>query len=161
MQGKHLAVYQDYYKTLGVERSASQQEIQRAFRKLARKYHPDVSKEKGTEEKFKEINEAYEVPRRSRKAQGLRFAWCEFGAQDRNFSRRRTGKIWPGSLARAARGAKEVFTFNLAMPGNSALAIFLVLFSVEASALKDLVRARSRSSAGVEVASRAPVKANR
>jgi len=53
--------YKDYYKTLGVERSASQQEIQRAYRKLARKHHPDISKESGAEDRFKEITEAYEV----------------------------------------------------------------------------------------------------
>ena len=53
--------YQDYYETLGVARGASQEEIQKAYRKLARKYHPDVNKEKGAEAKFKEINEAYEV----------------------------------------------------------------------------------------------------
>src|SRR5207253_6594685 len=53
--------YKDYYETLGVSRTASEEEIKKAFRKLARKYHPDVAKGKGTEEKFKEINEAYEV----------------------------------------------------------------------------------------------------
>src|SRR5437868_3175625 len=53
--------YKDYYETLGVSRTASDEEIKKAFRKLARKYHPDVAKGKGTEEKFKEINEAYEV----------------------------------------------------------------------------------------------------
>jgi curved DNA-binding protein len=53
--------YKDYYKTLGVERAATQQEIQRAYRKLARKHHPDISKESGAEERFKEITEAYEV----------------------------------------------------------------------------------------------------
>ncbi len=53
--------YKDYYQTLGVTRDASQEEIKRAYRKLARKYHPDVSQEKGAEERFKEVGEAYEV----------------------------------------------------------------------------------------------------
>lgn len=54
--------FKDYYKVLGISRSASQEDIKKAFRKLARQYHPDVAKDKkGAEEKFKEINEAYEV----------------------------------------------------------------------------------------------------
>src|SRR6266568_3030413 len=54
--------YKDYYEVLGVARSASDTEIKKAFRKLAREYHPDVAKnKKQAEEKFKEINEAYEV----------------------------------------------------------------------------------------------------
>ncbi len=53
--------YKDYYQILGVERDASQEDIKKAYRRLARKYHPDVSKEKGAEEKFKEVGEAYEV----------------------------------------------------------------------------------------------------
>src|SRR4051812_8078198 len=54
--------FKDYYKTLGVVRDASQDDIRKAFRKLARQYHPDVAKDKKkAEEKFKEINEAYEV----------------------------------------------------------------------------------------------------
>ncbi|HEY0286614.1 MAG TPA: curved DNA-binding protein [Pseudomonas sp.] len=53
--------FKDYYKTLGVEPTADEKAIKTAYRKLARKYHPDVSKEKDAEEKFKEANEAYEV----------------------------------------------------------------------------------------------------
>jgi len=53
--------YKDYYKILGVARDASKEEIKKAYRRLARKYHPDVSKEAGAEEKFKEVNEANEV----------------------------------------------------------------------------------------------------
>ncbi|MEE4297448.1 MAG: DnaJ C-terminal domain-containing protein [Wenzhouxiangella sp.] len=53
--------FKDYYKTLGVESGASADEIKRAYRKLARKYHPDVSKEPDAEAKFKEIGEAYEA----------------------------------------------------------------------------------------------------
>jgi len=53
--------YKDYYEILGVKKDASEAEIKSAYRKLARKYHPDVNKEKGAEEKFKDINEAYEV----------------------------------------------------------------------------------------------------
>jgi curved DNA-binding protein len=53
--------YKDYYKTLGVARGASQDEIKRAYRRLARKFHPDVSKEPHAEARFKEVNEANEV----------------------------------------------------------------------------------------------------
>ncbi|WP_262965278.1 DnaJ C-terminal domain-containing protein [Methylobacter psychrophilus] len=53
--------YKDYYKIMGLSRNTSQDEIKRAYRKLARKYHPDVSKEKDAEAKFKELGEAYEV----------------------------------------------------------------------------------------------------
>jgi curved DNA-binding protein len=53
--------YKDYYKILGVSRDAKPEEIKKAYRVLARKYHPDVSKEPGAEEKFKEVAEAYEV----------------------------------------------------------------------------------------------------
>jgi len=53
--------YKDYYETLGVARDASQDEIKRAYRKLARKYHPDVNREASAEDKFKDVGEAYAV----------------------------------------------------------------------------------------------------
>jgi curved DNA-binding protein len=53
--------YKDYYKVLGVERDAAAETIKSAYRKLARKHHPDINKEKGAEDRFKEISEAYEV----------------------------------------------------------------------------------------------------
>ena len=53
--------YKDYYQILGVARDATAEDIKKAYRKLARKYHPDVSKEPGAEEKFKEVGEAYET----------------------------------------------------------------------------------------------------
>lgn len=53
--------YKDYYQVMGVPRTASQDDIKRAYRKLARKFHPDVSKEKDAEERFKELQEAHEV----------------------------------------------------------------------------------------------------
>lgn len=55
------ATFKDYYQTLGVDRNAKQEDIQRAYRKLARKYHPDINKAADAEQRFKEVNEAYQV----------------------------------------------------------------------------------------------------
>jgi len=59
--------FKDYYETLGVARGADAEEVKRAYRKMARKYHPDVSKERNAEAKFKDVQEAYEVLRDSEK----------------------------------------------------------------------------------------------
>ena len=69
--------YKDYYQILGLKRDAAQDEIKRAYRKLARKYHPDVSKEDAAEDRFKEVNEAYEVLKDPEK----RAAYDQLGSQ--------------------------------------------------------------------------------
>src|SRR5262250_561959 len=61
MPGGPRAARRDFYEILGVPRTASQDEIQRAYRKLARKHHPDVSKHPDSEETFKQASEAYDV----------------------------------------------------------------------------------------------------
>jgi len=74
--------FKDYYSIFGLPRDASQEDIKRVYRKLARKYHPDVSKEANAEEKFKELGEAYEVLRDPQKR----------AAYDRLASGRRAGE---------------------------------------------------------------------
>lgn len=74
--------FEDYYDTLGVDRDASQEEIKRAYQKLAKKYHPDVSDESDAEDRFKEINEAYEVlkdPEKRKKYDKLGKNWDKEG----------------------------------------------------------------------------------
>ncbi|SDY20774.1 DnaJ C-terminal domain-containing protein [Nitrosomonas halophila] len=72
--------FKDYYQIMGIARDATQDDIKRAYRKLARKYHPDVSKELGAEARFKEIGEAYEVLKDPEK----RAAYDQLGARWKN-----------------------------------------------------------------------------
>lgn len=82
--------YKDYYQILGVTRSSDADEMKRAYRKLARKFHPDVSKEKNAEEKFKEVQEAYEVLRDPDK----RAAYDHLGRDFRNGQQFRPPPDW-------------------------------------------------------------------
>ena len=85
-----MVEYQDYYGILGVEKNASQQDIQRAYRKLARKFHPDINKDPSAEARFKQIGEAYEVLKDSEK----RAKYDQFGSAWK--SAQRTGAPPPG-----------------------------------------------------------------
>ena len=94
--------YKDYYKILGIERTATADEIRKAFRKLARQFHPDVAKnKKEAEEKFKEINEAHDVlsdPEKRRKYDALGANWKQ-GAEFRS------PPGWDGGGGRFRRGS--------------------------------------------------------
>jgi curved DNA-binding protein len=82
--------FKDYYDVMGVPRGATQDEIKRAYRKLARKFHPDVSKEKNAEDRFKELQEAYEVLKDAEK----RAAYDQLGANWRQGQEFRPPPDW-------------------------------------------------------------------
>lgn len=84
--------YKDYYKVLGVARDAAADQIKHAYRKLARKYHPDVSKEANAEEHFKEVQEAYEVLKDPKKRQ----AYDQLGSQWQGGQEFRPPPGWQG-----------------------------------------------------------------
>jgi len=94
--------FKDYYEVLGVARGADAEEVKKAYRKMARKYHPDVSKEKNAEDKFKEVQEAYEVLRDTEK----RAAYDQLGRNYRSGQQFRPPPDWeqrfagPGGSAR-------------------------------------------------------------
>src|SRR5713226_5971059 len=107
--------FRDYYETLGVPKTATEDEIRTAFRKLARKHHPDVAKDKkAAEEKFKEINEAYEVLSDAEK----RKKYDTLGA---NWNRQGGFQPPPGWQGGSSRGATpdEGFEFHFGGTGFS------------------------------------------
>jgi len=109
--------FKDYYKVMGVARDATEAQIKQAYRKLARKYHPDVSKEKDAEARFKEVGEAYEVLKNAEK----RAAYDQLG-QHR-----------PGEDFRPPPNWDSGFEFSGAGPGNSAYSDFFEsLFGAQA-----------------------------
>lgn len=89
----------DFYEVLGVQRSASSEEIQQAFRKLARKYHPDINKDPEAEERFKEINEAYSVL----SDPGTRRRYDRFGEDFRQIPEDYEERVAAGAGARGGR----------------------------------------------------------
>jgi curved DNA-binding protein len=97
--------YKDYYQVMGVPRTASQDDIKRAYRKLARKYHPDVSKEKDAEERFKELQEAHEVLKDPEK----RAAYDQLGANWKQGQDFRPPPDWGQGLRVLARCARAGF----------------------------------------------------
>jgi curved DNA-binding protein len=106
-----MAAGQDFYETLGVPRTASQDDIQRAYRRLARQYHPDVNHDPGAEDRFKDISEAYDVlsdpeTRRRYDAFGADFRQVPEDMDPETFRRSRAGAgSRAGSRAGAGAGA--------------------------------------------------------
>jgi curved DNA-binding protein len=98
--------FKDYYETLGVGRAADADEIKLAYRKLARKYHPDVSKEKNAEEKFKEVQEAYEVLKDTEK----RASYDQLGHNYRAGQQFRAPPGWEGQFGTGGAGGGAAFT---------------------------------------------------
>jgi curved DNA-binding protein len=110
--------FKDYYQTLGVSKTASEKEIKQAYRKLARKFHPDVNPgDKSSEAKFKEINEANEVlgdPDKRKK-------YDELGANWRMYEQaQQGGQPWPGGAGSPfdTGGQGGAWTINMGGPGG-------------------------------------------
>jgi curved DNA-binding protein len=106
--------FRDYYEVLNVPRSATQEDIQRAYRKLARKYHPDVSKEAGAEDKFKELTEAYEVLKDPEK----RKKYDELGANWKAGQDFRPPPGWETQFSHGTGGGPGQAEFHFGGPGS-------------------------------------------
>jgi curved DNA-binding protein len=122
-----MAAGQDFYETLGVPRTASQDDIQRAYRRLARQYHPDVNHDPGAEDRFKDVSEAYDVlsdpqARRRYDAFGADFRQVPEDMDPETFRRARAGAGSGagagagGGRARGARGSPG-FGYSTGEPG--------------------------------------------
>ena len=100
--------YKDYYEVLGVPRGADAEVVKRAYRKLARKFHPDVSKEKNAESKFKELQEAYEVLRDPDK----RAAYDQLGRDYRQGQQFRPPPDWSQRFGQPGAGGQRFSDVN-------------------------------------------------
>lgn len=100
--------YKDYYEVLGVTRGADVAEVKKCYRKLARKYHPDVSKEKNAESKFKEVQEAYEVLRDPEK----RAAYDQLGRDYRTGQQFRPPPDWSQRFGHTGAGSQRFSDVN-------------------------------------------------
>ncbi|MET0974483.1 MAG: DnaJ C-terminal domain-containing protein [Leifsonia sp.] len=110
----------DYYQLLGVSRSADAKEIQRAYRKLARKYHPDVNKQSGAEDKFKQISEAYHVlTDPESRAQYDRFGpeFRHYAGAEREYASQTRGGGAGGDRRTRARPGPSGFSWSSAQGG--------------------------------------------
>ena len=113
-----MAPARDFYEVLGVPRTASQDDIQRAYRKLARQHHPDVSKDPDSEENFKQVSEAYDVlsdpeARKRYNAFGPDFRRMAQDVDPEAFSRTRRGRTRAGRAGGARERAGEDFTADV------------------------------------------------
>lgn len=148
-----MVKYQDYYKILGVDRNSTPEEIKKAYRKLARKYHPDTQPEEKKEEaekKFKEINEAYEVlsdPEKRKKYDRLGANW-QHGDDFTSYKQQWTGQDF-SNFDREFDG----FSFSFGRGGTSFSDFFEAFFGQDLfnEEMKTSTKTRQRPSRGQDI----------